>query len=102
MTEDKKDPGTTTPDPKAPEKKAPEKKPAAKTAPAKKTKEVPAIFVRSRGKHFYRAGIKFTEQGHGIALEALDEDQVKAIRDEPALLVEDCTIDLAQATAEEE
>jgi len=97
VTEDKKDPSTTTPDPKAPEKK-----PAAKKAPAKKTNEVPAIFVQSRPAKFHRAGHKFTREGHGIALEALDADQVKAIREEPMLIVTDCTIDLAQATAEEE
>lgn len=75
------------------------KAPAAAKASTTKAKkpatgeQLPMIFVRSRGKHFYRAGMKFTEHGHGIALDALTEAQLEAIRNEPELIVEDGTVD---------
>lgn len=72
-------------------------------ATTKKTdKEIPAIFVRSVPKHFYRAGHKFTKEGHGIALDVLSKDELAAIRNEPNLVVEDCTIPAADVEGEGE
>jgi len=55
-------------------------------------KEIPALFIRSKPKSFCRAGHKFTEHGHGIALDVLSEEQIEAITNEPELIVEECTI----------
>lgn len=55
--------------------------------------QVEVIFVRSRPKHFYRAGIKFTEKGHGIVIDTLSEQQLLAIMTEPQLLCEHGFID---------
>ncbi len=65
-----------------------EKKTSGKTG-----KEVEGVFVRCviPGKTFRRAGMVFTDQGHGIAKEALTEAQLKALEAEPMLSVEHCT-----------
>lgn len=55
--------------------------------------QMEVIFVRSRPKHFYRAGIKFTEKGHGIAIDTLSENQLLAIMTEPQLHCERGFID---------
>ncbi|CAA0103554.1 hypothetical protein [Zhongshania aliphaticivorans] len=60
--------------------------------------QVEVIFVRSRPKHFYRAGFKFTEKGHGIVIDTLSESQLLAIMTEPQLLCERGFID-AQVVA---
>jgi hypothetical protein len=54
--------------------------------------QVEVIFVRSRPKHFYRAGFKFTEKVKDIAISELSEAQLEAIRLEPNLFVEDGSI----------
>ncbi|AKE67475.1 HI1506-related protein [Pseudomonas aeruginosa] len=51
---------------------------------------VEGIFVRSYPPTFRRAGFAFTSEGIGIALSALTEAQLKAIKDEPQLRVESC------------
>lgn len=51
---------------------------------------VEGIFVRSYPPTFRRAGFAFTSEGIGIALSALTEAQLKALKEEPQLRVESC------------
>ncbi|HBO0784615.1 hypothetical protein KUC85_00930 [Pseudomonas aeruginosa] len=51
---------------------------------------VEGIFVRSYPPTFRRAGFAFTSEGIGIALSALTEAQLRAIKEEPQLRVESC------------
>jgi len=81
----------------APKKKASTKKAATKKAATKKAAKkeaVPAIFVRCAkpGGRFRRAGFDFTHQGISIALDAIDDEQLKALRNEPMLVVKDSEI----------
>ena len=66
---------------------------------AKKTdndKEVTALFVRSRPKSFIRAGITFNDAGFGVAVDALSKEQIKSIRDEKLLVVEERPMKLGE------
>lgn len=55
-------------------------------------KDIPALFIRTKHDGVYRrAGFKFNRQGYGIALSALDKDQVKLLKADPHLRVEECT-----------
>lgn len=70
---------------------------AAKTkTPAKTSQanEIAALFIKTRPgvDSFCRAGHRFNKLGHGIVLELLSEDQVAALKAEPKLIVEECTI----------
>lgn len=74
--------------------KPPENPPASKppAAAGKKGKgEIPGLFVRTRRgvQRFRRAGFAFGRDPIGIALDALTEDQIKALRNEPNLVVEE-------------
>lgn len=62
--------------------------------------EVPGVFVRTkrRIKSRRRAGHRFNREGMGIALELLSEEQLKQLRNDPALEVEDCTFPVDDAT----
>lgn len=73
--------------------------PSAKKAPAK---EMPGVFIRTkrRVKSRRRAGFRFNREGVGIALELLSEEQLKQLRDDTALEVEDCTFPI-EAESEE-
>lgn len=63
---------------------------------AKKPAKATALFIRSVSKQgFRRAGFAFTPDGFGIAVDALTEEQIKALRDEPNLIVEDAEIEAA-------
>lgn len=54
--------------------------------------EIPALFVRAVPEQgFRRCGIGFTREGIGIALDALSEEQIAALRAEPNLVVEETT-----------
>ncbi|TVU88308.1 hypothetical protein [Vreelandella titanicae] len=66
--------------------------------------ELPGVFVRTkrRIKSRRRAGFRFNREGMGIALEALSEEQLTQLREDPALEVEDCTFPLQEATSEPE
>lgn len=66
--------------------------------------EMPGVFVRTkrRIKSRRRAGFRFNREGVGIALELLTEEQLKQLRADPALEVEDCTFPLEEATSEPE
>lgn len=88
------DSAAAAPAPASTAKAAEPKAPAAEKKPAKKPepKDVPALFVKSKPKTFCRAGHKFNEHGYGIALSALTKDQIQAIKAEPMLIVEECTI----------
>jgi len=71
---------------------------AAKNSAAKKTDEPPSVegvFVKAIPglKSFRRAGYGFNEQGFGIALDALDDGQLKALEEESNLVVEPCTFE---------
>lgn len=91
---------------KAPTTKAPAASatPQAPKAPAPQKKgkaQIPALFVRSRREHFYRAGYKWTKAGHGIALDSLTDEQIAALKAEPMLIVEEVTIDAGEAASSE-
>lgn len=66
--------------------------------------EMPVVFVRTkrRIKSRRRAGYRFNREGTGIALELLSKEQLKQLREDPALEVEDCTFPLEEATSEPE
>ncbi|SDJ24015.1 hypothetical protein SAMN04487867_12960 [Vreelandella titanicae] len=66
--------------------------------------EMPGVFVRTkrRIKSRRRAGYRFNREGTGIALELLSKEQLKQLREDPALEVEDCTFPLEEATSEPE
>ncbi len=49
---------------------------------------IPALWVRSVPPTFRRCGFAFTREGYGIALSALDEEQVEQLVNEPNLVVE--------------
>lgn len=65
--------------------------------------EIPAIYVRTkrRFKSRRRAGFRFNRQGHGIALEALSDEQLASLRADPALEVQECTFPLDGVEDEE-
>lgn len=68
-----------------------------------KQKEVPALFVRSLHEPYRRAGFAFSRAGIGIALSALSKEQIKALQEDPRLVVEECTFPAdAVAAAEAE
>lgn len=50
------------------------------------------IFVRSFPPTFRRAGFEFTAEGFGLLLKDLSEEQLKAIREEPMLSVQESEI----------
>lgn len=66
--------------------------------------EMPGVFVRTkrRIKSRRRVGFRFNREGTGIALELLSEEQLKQLRADPALEVEDITFPLDEATSEPE
>lgn len=76
---------------KAPEPKAPEKKePETAAEPEGETK---ALFIKSRpATGFRRCGMRFTPEGHGVALELLTDDQVATLKADANLIVEVRTI----------
>ena len=49
---------------------------------------IPGLWIRSVPPTFRRCGFAFTREGIGIALSALDEDQVEVLVNEPNLVVE--------------
>lgn len=49
---------------------------------------IPGLWVRSVPPTFRRCGFAFTREGIGIALRALDEEQVELLVNEPNLVVE--------------
>ena len=71
--------------------------PPANNPPDKSQGPVPVLFVRTqRGvPRFRRAGFVFTREPYGIALDALDAEQIKALKKEPRLIVEEGTVDPA-------
>lgn len=74
---------------------------SANKAPAK---ELPGVFIRTkrRVKSRRRAGYRFNREGMGIALELLSAEQLKQLRSDPALEVEDCTFPVEEAESEPE
>ncbi|SDK31926.1 hypothetical protein [Billgrantia gudaonensis] len=56
--------------------------------------EIPALYVRTkrRFKSRRRAGFRFDRTGFGIALAGLSDDQVAALKGDPALEVTECTV----------
>ncbi len=62
-------------------------------------KMLDGIYVRSLPDVFRRAGHTFTREGHGLLVKDLTEEQLKAIREEPMLSVQECEI---PATAEDD
>ena len=56
------------------------------------SEDVEGLFIRSVSPQgFRRAGMRFTPEGHGIALSALTEAQIQALLDDPDLIVEPST-----------
>lgn len=66
-------------------------------APSKaaKTATVKGVHVKTRPglKSFRRAGFGFNEQGSGIALSALSDEQLEALENETSLVVEPCSFE---------
>ena len=57
------------------------------------TKEIPGLLIRTQGvKSFCRAGHRFGEQPIIIALELLTKEQVKALKAEKRLRVEEVSV----------
>lgn len=52
-------------------------------------KEIPALFITSRGDSFRRCGFRFGKEPLGIALECLTEQQIEQLKNEPNLIVEE-------------
>lgn len=68
---------------------------AAKTADKKNVPAMcDALFVKSRGASFRRAGWNFNREGHGIALTLLSDEQIALLENEPNLIVERCQVPL--------
>ncbi|SES27935.1 hypothetical protein SAMN04487958_1124 [Vreelandella subterranea] len=86
---------------KSPAPQATQQAPSA-SKPKAPEKEMPGVFVRTKRsvKSRRRAGFRFNRKGVGIALELLSEEQLKQLRDDPALEVEDCTLPI-EAESEE-
>ncbi|WP_137971870.1 hypothetical protein [Pseudomonas sp. F(2018)] len=74
-------------------------KPASKPNGGKEPTMLPGIYVRSLPEVFRRAGHVFTREGHGLLLENLTDEQLKAIREEPLLAVQESEI---PATSEDD
>lgn len=53
--------------------------------------EIEGVWVKSIPASFRRAGYRFTREGIGIALHALDEGQLEQLENEPDLIVERVT-----------
>lgn len=52
------------------------------------------LFIKSRSAQgFRRCGHSFTPNGHGIALDQLTAEQIKTLKNEPQLIVEEREID---------
>lgn len=78
---------------------AAQKKEAAEAAAKNsksKTTTTKVLFVRSRPDQFYRAGMKFTRDGVQLDPADLSEDAIKALLDEPMLIVEKRTVQVEQ------
>lgn len=59
-----------------------------------KQDEIPMLYVRTK-KRFgsrRRAGFRFNREGFGIALDALSDEQVAALKADPTLVVEEGTV----------
>lgn len=54
-------------------------------------KQIPALFIKSKHEPYRRAGFEFSRAGIGIALAALTEAQVSLLKNDPHLVVEECT-----------
>ncbi|GEK71594.1 MULTISPECIES: hypothetical protein [Halomonas] len=76
-----------------PQGAVPEAKEAKANAKPREGGEIPAVFVRTRKRYGSRrrAGFRFTQEGLGIALSALSDEQLEALHADPALEVEECT-----------
>lgn len=61
------------------------------------SKNIPALFIRSKHQPYRRAGFSFSRQGVGIALAALTDDQVQVLKNDPRLDVEECTFPAEEA-----
>lgn len=53
----------------------------------------PALYIRSKHEPYRRAGFAHSRAGFGVALDALTEDQVTLLKNDPHLTVEECTFD---------
>lgn len=69
--------------------KAPAKDPKDSRTPG----EICGVFVRTKKRYGSRrrAGFRFTQEGLGIALSALSDEQLEQLHADPALEVEECT-----------
>lgn len=71
----------------------------APASPAPPSDPIAALFVRSvRPEGFRRCGFRFTAEGVGIAMDALTDDQVRTLSEEPNLVVEPTWIDATDLT----
>ncbi|MCP4469003.1 MAG: hypothetical protein GY813_19935 [Halieaceae bacterium] len=58
----------------------------------KKSAEVDGFFIRSVSKQgFRRCGLAFTHVGFGIAADVLKSNEIEILRNDPNLVVQECT-----------
>lgn len=60
---------------------------------------IAALYIKARAGSIRRAGHRFDTDGCGIALDLLTEQQIDALKNDPALIVDECTIDDDAITA---
>ncbi|WP_420598635.1 hypothetical protein [Neptuniibacter sp.] len=83
---------TVKPEPKTPEKpKAATSEPLDPNDDEEGEIEIDGVWVTSKPKSFRRAGHRFTQEGLGIALHALQEGELEMLESEPNLVVERVT-----------
>lgn len=54
------------------------------------SKEINGLFIKSKSNRgFRRCGFRFSPEGVGVELDALTEEQIKILKSDPQLIVED-------------
>lgn len=72
-------------EPKEPEQQEPQK-------PTEPEGETDALFIKSHSATgFRRCGMRFTPEGHSVALELLSAEQVATLKADANLIIEPCT-----------
>lgn len=68
---------------------------------AKKKQTTAVLMISSKGESFRRCGFGFTREPIGIAMDALTEEQIETLRNEPNLIVQEGEFDESAGEAEE-
>lgn len=61
-----------------------------------------ALYIKSKHEPYRRAGFEHSRQGFGVALELLTEEQIAVLKNDPHLVVEECTFPSDEDLAAEE